>query len=108
MYAVTQHLFLGNALDARHVRGLFDVQLEAVIDLALNEPPAQLGREIVYCRFPLVDGTGNPAWLLRAAIETTSRFVRDGVKTLVSCSGAMSRSPAIVAAALAVQSGKSP
>jgi protein-tyrosine phosphatase len=108
MRAVTPHLFLGNALDARDVRRLYELEIAAVIDLAVNEPPAQLGREIVYCRFPLVDGAGNSDWLLQVAIETTSRFVQRGVKTLVACSGGMSRSPAIVAAALAFQKGESP
>jgi len=101
-------LYLGNALDARDVRRLYELEISVVVDLAMDEPPAQLGREIVYCRFPLVDGAGNPDWLLRAAIETTSRFVQSEVKTLVACSGGMSRSPAIVAAVLALQMGKSP
>jgi hypothetical protein len=44
-----------------------------------------LTRELVYCRFPLVDGAGNPPWLLRAAVETVAGFVRAGVPTLVFC-----------------------
>jgi protein-tyrosine phosphatase len=46
--------------------------------------------------------------LLRAAIETTESFVRGRIKTLVACSSGMSRSPAIVAAVLALEHGKSP
>jgi len=108
MREVTPHLYLGNALDARDLRRLYELEIAAVVDLAIEEVPAQLGREIVYCRFPLVDGAGNADWLLRAAIETTCGFVPGRVKTLVACSGGMSRSPAIVAAVLALQSGKSP
>lgn len=107
MREVTPNLILGNALDARDVRRLYEREIAAVVDLAIEEPPAQLGREIVYCRFPLVDGAGNADWLLRAAIKTTCGFVRDGIKSLVACSGGMSRSPAIVAAALALQNGNS-
>lgn len=108
MREVTPHLLLGNALDARDVRRLYELEIAAVIDLALNELPAQLGRDIVYCRFPLIDGARNADWLLRAAIETTHRFMSGGVKTLVACSGGMSRSPAIVAAVWAQLSGKTP
>ena len=28
-----------------------------MVDLALNEPPAVVPRELVYCRFPLGDGS---------------------------------------------------
>jgi protein-tyrosine phosphatase len=79
-----------------------------VIDLALEERPAQLGREIVYCRFPLIDGPGNPEWLLRVAIDTATQFVRNSVTTLVACSGGMSRSPSIVAAVLSTLHGRDP
>ena len=98
---VSQRLWLGNAVDARDVRRLYELEIAAVVDLAIEEPPAQLGRDMIYCRFPLNDGAGNPAWLLRAAIDTVGYFFRESVNTLVACSGGMSRSPAIVAAVLA-------
>ncbi len=100
MREVISGLYLGNALDARDLRRLFDLQIAAVVDLAVGEPPAQLGRELVYCRFPLLDGEGNPDWLLRAAIETTLGLVRASVRTLVACSGGMSRGPSVVATVL--------
>lgn len=94
-------LWLGNAGDAREPRALYDMGIRAVIDLALNEPPAQLPREISYCRFPLVDGAGNPAWLLRGAIDWLATLLRQRVPTLVYCGAGLSRSPAIAAAAIA-------
>jgi protein-tyrosine phosphatase len=108
MREVQPHLYLGNALDARDLRRLYDLQIAAVIDLALEELPAQLGREIIYCRFPLIDGGGNPTWLLRAAVETTLGLLNQAVPTLVACSGGMSRSPAILAAALSIAQGRDP
>ena len=108
MREVTAGLYLGNSQDARDLRRLYEQQIAAVIDLALDEPPAVLGRDIVYCRYPLVDGGGNPAWLLRAAIETTIYFMRNSVTALVACSGGMNRSPSIVAAVLSIAHHRDP
>ena len=74
----------------------------------LEEKPAVLGREMIYCRFPLVDGAGNSPTLLRAAVETTQRLVEQQVTTLVACGAGMSRSPAVVAMVLSRMSRRSP
>mgnify|MGYP001614507563 CR=1 FL=1 len=95
------NLWLGNARDGRNSCTLLDAGILAVIDLALEEPPAALVRELSYCCFPLVDGAGNPNWLLRAAVETVAAFVRADVPTLVCCGAGMSRAPAVAAAAIA-------
>jgi protein-tyrosine phosphatase len=81
---------------------LLEQGITVVVDLALDEPPAVLSREMVYCRFPLVDGTGNPIWLLRSAVMTVANLLRESVPTLVSCSAGISRAPAVAAAALAI------
>jgi hypothetical protein len=93
-------LWLGHAGDARDRHELLRLGVGAVIDLAVEEPPAVAGHEMVYCRFPLVDGTDNPPWLLRAAIDTTATLLRQKVPTLVACGGGISRTPAVAAAAL--------
>jgi hypothetical protein len=93
-------LWLGHAGDARDRHELFRVGIGAVVDLAVEEPPAVPGHETIYCRFPLIDGTENPPWLLRAAIDTTVTLLREKVPTLVCCSAGMSRAPAIAGAAL--------
>jgi len=94
-------LWIGNAREARDVRAVLGLGIGAVVDLAIEEPPVLFPRDVVYCRFPLVDGSGNSPALVRAAIETTTTLIRGRVPTLVACSGGMSRSPAIAAAALA-------
>jgi predicted enzyme related to lactoylglutathione lyase len=94
-------LWIGNALDARDVKGVLAAGIGVVIDLAMEEPPIQFPRDIVYCRFPLLDGEGNSPALLRSIIDTTANFVSDKQPTLVACSGGMSRSPAIVSAVVA-------
>jgi hypothetical protein len=93
-------LWLGHAGDARDKHELLRLGVGAVVDLAVEEPPAVAGHEMVYCRFPLVDGAENPPWLLRAAIDTTAMLLRHKIPTLVSCGGGVSRTPVIAAAAL--------
>jgi len=93
-------LWTGNAGDLADIRGTIDAGVHAIVDLALNEKPPQLPRDIVYCRFPLVDGAGNDPWVLATAIDLVANLIKSKVPLLVSCSAGLSRSPAIVAAAL--------
>jgi hypothetical protein len=101
-------LWLGHVGDARDLRGMLSAGIAALVDLALNEPPVAVTRELVYCRFPLVDGSDNPPWLLRAAIETTAALLRANVPTLVFCSCGISRSPAVAACAISRVTGGTP
>src|SRR5262245_35991321 len=94
-------LWLGHAGDVRDVRGLLAAGIVAVVDLAIHDAPASVGRELVYGRFPIVDGLGNPPWLLRAAVEMVAGLIRDDVPTLVGCGVGLSRSPCIAGAAIA-------
>lgn len=55
---IPQQLWIGHAGDARDSRLLLDAGIEAVIDLAFEEAPVAMPREIIYCRFPLIDGAG--------------------------------------------------
>lgn len=93
-------LWIGTARDARDIRAVLGAGIEAIVDLAMDEPPVAVTRELVYLRFPLVDGGGNPPWMLAAAATALEPLVRLGVPTLVACSGGMSRSLAITAVAL--------
>lgn len=101
-------LWLGHAGDVRDVPGLLASGIVAVIDLAIQEAPAPVPRELVYGRFPLVDGSGNPPWILRAAVETVAGLLRDEVPTLVGCGVGLSRSPCIAGAAIARLTGCPP
>lgn len=93
-------LWIGTARDARDVRKVLDAGIEVVVDLAVEEPPATLTRELTYLRFPLIDGGGNPTWRLIAAASTLDVLIRQAIPTLVCCSGGLSRSPAITALGL--------
>ncbi len=101
-------LWIGNALDARDVRAVLSLGVQAVVDLAANEAPIQYPRDIAYCRLPLNDGPGNTQAILRLAVSTTAEFIEAKIPMLVGCSAGMSRSLAVVAAALSVVRGQEP
>ena len=98
---IPEFLWISNALEARDVRRILAHGIHVLIDLAIEEPPIQLPRALVYCRFPLADGAGNSQVLLRSAIETSAHFVAAKRPTLIACGGGTSRSPVVAAAALA-------
>ena len=100
-------IWVGNAGSCSDPRRLHAVGITAVVELAVEEPPAKLAREMIHLRFPLVDGGGNPAWILLAAIEAVARLLADDQPTLVFCSMGMSRSPTIAAAAISRATGQS-
>lgn len=85
----------------RDVVGVLRQGVAAVVDLAIEEAPILFPRDTIYCRFPLLDGGGNSPSLLKMAILTTAIFIDAKTPTLVTCGAGMSRSPAVVAAAIA-------
>ena len=99
-------LWLGNVTDARDLRTVLNQRIEAIVDLAASEAPPTITRDLAYVRLPLHDAHGNPPWLVRQAVETVARLLDANVPTLVYCSAGMSRTPAIVAAALALRTGR--
>jgi len=101
-------LWTGNARDIREPRKMFAAGIAAVVDLAYEEPPALLPRQVVYCRFPIVDGAGNAPELLRIAMQTTVELLKSGTPMIVSCSAGLSRSPTIATCALAIHLDCSP
>jgi protein-tyrosine phosphatase len=105
---VPGQLWIGNAFDIRPFVAFQSVDVGAVVDLAIDEPSAQLGRDLIYVRIPLNDSADNSTTLLRCAIETVARLMNAKIATLVCCSAGMSRSPAIACGALALQEHESP
>ena len=94
-------LWTGSTSDARDLKRLLETGVVAVVDVAMEELPAQLPRDRIYCRFPLIDGSGNDEAVLRQAVLTTFNLLAAGIPTLVACSAGLSRSPTIAAFALA-------
>lgn len=97
----TGMLWIGNAPDGHNVRRALDSGIRAIIDLAMEERPSVFPRELIHCRFPLVDGPGNPPAVIAAAVNTAVTFVTAELPTLIACGAGMSRSPAIAAAVVA-------
>jgi len=94
-------LWIGNVFDARNIKAVMDAGFQIVVDLAIEEPPIQLPREVASCRFPLLDGKGNSPGLIMAAIDLIVSCVNTQTKTLVACSGGMSRSLLMASAVVA-------
>src|SRR5436309_2340860 len=99
-------LWLGHIEDARDLRAVHSAGIRALVDLAANELPVPVSRDLIYCRFPLVDGLGNSPDMLRLAISVTADLLRCKTPTLVFCSAGMSRTPAVAAAALSRATGR--
>jgi hypothetical protein len=95
-------LWLGNSADVRNVEQILQSGVYAVIDLAIEQSMPTLPRTFMYCRFPISDGEQEVPTYLRVAIETLVLFLQNEIPTLVCCMAGMSRSPAVVAAALSI------
>src|SRR5688572_12872367 len=101
----TRDLWVGHAGDFGDPRAILNLGIQAVIELADNEPFAMLPRGLIRCRFPICDGEEERLWILRTAAESTATLLREGVPTLVCCSNGMNRSVCIAAAALSISDG---
>lgn len=97
-------LWVGNVTDARNLRSVLDLGILAIVDLAATEAPPTITRDLAYLRCPLLDASGNSPWLVCLAVDNVSRLLHAKVPTLVYCTAGMSRTPAIVAAAMAIES----
>jgi protein-tyrosine phosphatase len=95
-------VWLGHAGDGRAYRAILDAGIEAIVQVALEEAALQPPRELLYFRFPLFDGSGNNRNLLSLAITTVANLLEKQVPTLVCCGAGMSRSPAVLAAAMSM------
>ena len=95
-------LYIGDAISARDLKQIYDHEFAAVLDLAANEPPAVLGRDIIYCRFPLSDDESNDDEIISAAIMSLQLLMERHFRSLVACSAGMSRSPLVAAAAVSL------
>lgn len=101
MRRVTSRLWLGNANEARDMTLVHDHEIQAIVDLAADEPVVRPTRELIYNRVPLIDGNGNSVEQIRLAVNIVLQLLESDIRTLVACSAGISRSPLIAAAAMA-------
>jgi protein-tyrosine phosphatase len=99
-------LRVGHSGDGEDFKVLFDAGVRAVVQLAWEDAPILLPRDLILCRFPLIDGPGNRPEMLRLAIKTVHEMLQEQISVLVCCGSGVSRAPALAAAALARYSGK--
>lgn len=95
-------IWIGNAGDGQNIDRVIQLDIKSIVHLAFEEPAFPFPRDRIYCRFPLLDGSDNESVTLNLAIQSVASLIEANVPTLVTCSGGMSRSPAIVAAALSL------
>ena len=101
-------LWIGNAGDSRAYRTIHACGIRALVQLAYEEASPEAPRDLIVHRIPLIDGGGNDAALLAVAIDALKALIEQRIPTLVTCSQGMSRSPCIIAAALARAERRSP
>jgi hypothetical protein len=101
-------LWVGHAGEGKDYRKLFDAGIRALVQLAVEELPLETPRELISCRFPLLDGTGNRPEALYLAISTVATLLKMHLPTLIFCGAGMSRAPAVAAAALAMVHHQAP
>jgi protein-tyrosine phosphatase len=104
---IASKLWIGHSGDLRDPPLLERTGIKALVHVALEEQLPTLSRELLYCHFPLVDGA-NRLKIVRAPLDLTVSLIRADIPTLVCCSNGMSRSPSILAGALAIVDGTAP
>ncbi len=109
MKQIEPHLiWIGHIGDARDVATILDNGIEVLVQLAIEETPVAVPRDLVSVRIPIYDGPNNNRSNLRLVIQVVADLIRRRRPTLVCCSAGMSRSPAIAAIALAIVERKDP
>lgn len=101
-------VWIGHGDEMRDFRHIFESGIEAVVELAAEEPPFPALRDLITCRFPLHDGAGNRREVLVLAIRTVASLIESGIPSLVCCSAGLSRAPAVIAAALGLVRHEAP
>lgn len=95
------NLWVGHAGDGRDAVAICNAGIRAVVQLAAEEPSPTLPRDMLFFHIPLHDGSENSADNLRMAVHVVGQLLENRVSTLVCCNAGASRSPAVVACAMA-------
>jgi hypothetical protein len=105
---ISKRVWIGNARDAENTSHILRLGISAMVFVAIEELPPPLTRDLIYCRFPLNDGSDNSVEVLRTAVDTISKLITEHIPTFVYCGAGMSRSPVMTAAALSKAQGSDP
>jgi hypothetical protein len=88
-------LWIGHAGDGRDLRRLFAEGIRARVELAAEEAPAPTPRDLIVCRFPLIDGADNDSTVLDLALSTVTSLLKQKVPSLVCCGAGHPRLPRV-------------
>ncbi len=97
---ISRCVWIGNAKDAENTSHILSLGISAIVCVAIEELPPPLTRDLIFCRFPLNDGSDNSVEVLRTAVDTISKLINEQIPTFVYCGAGMSRSLVMTAAAL--------
>ena len=95
-------LWIGHAGDGRDSVAICDAGIQAVVQLAAEEPSLTLPRDRLVFRVPLHDGSENEPENLWLAVNIVAQLLEAEMPTLVCCCAGASRSPAVAACAIAI------
>ncbi|MBL8822087.1 MAG: dual specificity protein phosphatase family protein [Planctomycetia bacterium] len=95
-------IWIGHAGDLKNPQALYDLGIEAVVELADSETFATLPRDLIRLRIPLSDGGDNPLWKLKLGAITVAELIRSNISVMLCCSAGMSRSVCIAAGSLSI------
>jgi protein-tyrosine phosphatase len=107
---VTEHVAVGNYLEAQDVDLLRRQGIRAVLSLdrtLQGRAPADLGLAAI-AAVPLEDARGNDPRLFRRAVDALLDLARDHAPVLVQCHAGRSRSAVVVAGYLMLSGGIEP
>ncbi|MCH7988888.1 MAG: dual specificity protein phosphatase family protein [Planctomycetes bacterium] len=105
---ISKSVWIGNAKEAENTSQILSLGISAMVCVAIEELPPPITRDLIFCRFPLNDGSDNSVEVLRTAVDTISKLINEKIPTFVYCGAGMSRSPVMAAAALSKVQGSDP
>jgi hypothetical protein len=69
------------ASDGRNLQEVLNTGIRAIVQLAMEEPLLLPARDLVFCRFPLLDGIRNDPVLLKLAIDAVATLQTNRIAT---------------------------
>ncbi|MEZ5941053.1 MAG: hypothetical protein R3C18_06660 [Planctomycetaceae bacterium] len=101
-------LWIGDTNDGRDHKVLAKCGVQAVLQLAGEEPALELPLDVLQFRIPILDSVGNISHRLILASNLLTTLLANDMTTLVCCSEGNGRSLAIATCAIGQMNGQTP
>lgn len=102
---VPGRLYLGNMADANNIPLLHERGIKSIMSVCQFAPKKAREQPFVRVHVPLVDGPNEPEIFALAVALTARLLLASERPMLVHCRGGVSRSPAVLAAAMIIVDG---